>query len=100
MNRMMVLKGGSPALHMLGDISRQDDNFIRVNREYDGCFYGCFEEGYGFIDVRFRKEDCRTLTKEEIEEQNKKYFAINGQARYKIHIDENGDFVSRERSDV
>lgn len=96
MNRIMVLKGGSPALHMLGNIGRAKDDYIRVHREENGYYVGSFEEGFGFIEVRFKKDDCRMLTAEEVNTLNKQYYAINEKPLYKIHISEYGDFISTE----
>lgn len=61
LNRVMVLKGGSPAMHILGDIGREEDSFIRVGEEHDDYYIGVFEEGFGFINVKFNKADVRPL---------------------------------------
>lgn len=90
-NKIMVLKGGSPALHKMGDISREVDDFIRVNREEGEYYIGNFEEGFGFIDVKFKKEDCRPLTEEERKELNGKWYGINGAPLYRIYVDEQGN---------
>ena len=89
----MVLKGGSSAIHKLGNIGRKEDDWIDVKSE-DGEYYiGNFSEGFGFIDVKFRKSDCRNLTPEEIEECNGKWFTINGRLLSKIRLDSNGYYV-------
>lgn len=93
MNKIMVLKGGSPALHKLGDIGRSNDNFIRVHAESDGYYIGNFEEGFGFIDVEFKKEDCRSLTEAERKELNGKWYTISGTPLYRIYVDEEGNIV-------
>ncbi len=89
----MVLNGGSPAIHLLSNIGREDDAYIRVHDEDNEYYIGNFEEGYGFIDVKFRKQDCRPLTLDEIEDLNKKWFAINGHRLYKIQLDKNGNIA-------
>lgn len=99
MNKVMVLKGGSSALHILGDIGRKEDDYIRVHKEDDTYYIGNFEEGFGFIDVKFQKSDCRNLTQPEIDDLNKKWFAINGQALYKINLDNEGNIVQLKQND-
>ena len=91
--RMLVLKGGSPAIHKLGDIGREEDDFIDIFGEIGDKYIGSFCEGYGFIGVQFNKKDCRSLTKEEIDSKNKKYHCINGVPRYKINIDPEGYYL-------
>jgi hypothetical protein len=93
MNKIMVLKGGSPAIHKLGDISRDEDDFIVVYAEDGDKYIGQFKEGYGFIDVHFNKSDVRPCTKEEIDELNKKWFGINGHILGKNHYNYEGEPV-------
>lgn len=95
--RTMFLKGGSPALHLLGDLSRQYDDFICVYDEDDDYYIGCFEEGFGFVDVKFAKNDVRPLTQEEVDDMNRRWYCINGQPMLKIHIDENGYRVKKDK---
>lgn len=91
MNKIMVLKGGSPAIHKLGNIGRPDDEKIRVFEEDEGHYIGEFEEGFGFINVKFKKSDCRPLTKEERDKLNGSWYTINGNPLYKIYVDEDGN---------
>lgn len=93
MNRIMVLKGSRPAMHKLGNIGRKNDDYIRVYRETDTHYIGNFEEGLGFIDVEFKKEDCRQLTDAEIKDLNGKWYSINGNPLYKIYIDKDGNII-------
>jgi hypothetical protein len=93
MNKIMILKGGSPALHKLGDISRKEDDFIRLHSETEEYYVGSFEERLGFIDVKFKKEDCRLLTEEERKDLNGKWYGINGMPLYRIYVDEQGNVV-------
>lgn len=88
-----MLKGGSPALHKLGDIGRKVDDFIRIHSETEEYYIGSFEEGVGFIDVKYKKEDCRQLTEEERKELNGKWYGINGTPLYRIYVDEQGNVV-------
>lgn len=95
MSRIMVLKAGRPAIHQLGNLGRNRDDFIRVGTD-DGEYYiGNFEEGFGFINVKFKKEDCRPLTESEVEKINKSYFSINGRPFYKMYVDKDGNFSAK-----
>ena len=93
MNKIMILKGGSPAIHKLGDIGRKEDDLVRIYKETDTHYIGNFEEGYGFIDVKFRKEDCRPLTEDEIKELNGSWYSINGNPLYRIYVDKEGNLI-------
>lgn len=93
MTRVMVLKGGAPALHKLGNISRTDDEFIDVKEETETEYIGNFSEGFGYIDVRFDKKDCRPITKEEVDSLNKKVFTINNKVYGRICVDDEGNYL-------
>ena len=90
----MILKGGSPAIHKLGDIWRPVDDLIRVHSENENQYIGNFEEGFGFIDVKFDKNDCRPLTQEEREELNGTWYTISGNPLYKIYVDTEGNIIN------
>lgn len=77
-NRVMVLKGDSPAIHMLGDIRREDDDYIIVKDETFDEYIGNFLEGFGFMNVEFNKEDVRPCTREEIDYLNGCVCTLNG----------------------
>lgn len=64
------IKKGGKAIHKLGDISRNvlDAELIYVNDEDEDNYIGHFAEGYGFIDVKFAKEDCRPASAKEEKE--------------------------------
>ena len=64
----MFLRKGGKAIHKLGDISRDYYNaeLIVVEKEESLNWIGHFAEGYGFIDVKFAKADCKEATDEEI----------------------------------
>ncbi len=87
--RYMILKGGSPAIHKLGDIGRDEDDLIFVKSETEDHFIGNFVEGFGFMDVEFRKSDCRPLTLAEIEKLNNSKIQLGG-IRYKMRVDSEG----------
>lgn len=84
--RYMILKGGSPAIHKLGDISREEDELIYVKSETQNHFIGIFVEGFGFAEVEFRKSDCRPLTPSEIEKLNNREIQLGGISN-KMHSD-------------
>jgi len=94
MNKIMILKGGSPAIHMTGDIGRKCDDKIRIHSEDDTHYIGNFEEGFGFINVKFNKSDCRPLTEMEREKLNGSWYGINGNPLYRIYVDEEGNIVN------
>ena len=94
MNKIMILKGNSPAIHKLGDISRKEDDYIRIYEETETHYIGNFEEGFGFINVEFKKEDCRPLTETERKELNGKWYSINGNPLYRIYVDEQGNIIN------
>lgn len=91
--RLMILKGGADAIHMLGNIKRDFDDKIIVYEEDEDNYYGNFEEGFGFINVKFKKEDVRCLTKEEIDKINRTYYSINGNVLFKNKYDYDGYFI-------
>ena len=99
MNRIMVLKGGSPAIHKLGDIGRENDDFIRVHDEIDEYFIGYFEEGFGFVHVKFRKSDCRPINESEFNKLNKMTYTINGTPLYRIKVDKEGNILPKPMPD-
>lgn len=94
--RIMVLKGGSPAIHLLGDIGRDEDDFIWVESETEDQYIGHFEEGLGFINVRFNKADVRPCTTEEIDKLNECYFIINNTVMYKNKFNHDGTVGKKE----
>jgi len=89
----MVLRGGSPAIHKLGDIGREIDDYIQIHSETDEYYIGNFVEGYGFIDVKYHKSDCRNLTQDEINKMNKKCYSINGNIIGKYRLDNDGNII-------
>jgi len=94
MNKIMILKGGNPAIHKLGNIGREKDSYIRVYAEDEDNYIGMFEEGFGFADVRFKKSDCRKLTQNEVEKLNGMIVTINNTPAYEIKIDNDGNLIS------
>ena len=94
MNKIMMLKANSPAIHKLGNIGRDIDDKIRIHSEDENYYIGSFEEGYGFINVKFNKSDCRSLTLEERENLNGSWYGINGTPLYRIYVDEEGNVVN------
>ena len=95
-NKIMMLKANSPAIHKLGDIGRKYDDKIRIHSEDDTYYIGSFEEGFGFINVKFNKADCRPLTQMEREKLNGSWYGINGNPLYRIYVDEEGNVVNEK----
>ena len=94
MNKIIMLKANSPAIHKTGDISRKCDDKIRIHSEDNDHYIGNFEEGFGFINVKFNKSDCRPLTPKEREKLNGSWYGINGNPLYRIYIDEEGNIIN------
>lgn len=90
LNKIMILKGGSPAIHKMGNIGRKIDDKIRIHSEDETNYIGNFEEGFGFIDVKFNKNDCRPLTTKERENLNGIWY---GNPMYRIYVDEEGNVI-------
>jgi len=93
MNKIMILKGNSPAIHKLGDIRREEDEYIRIHKETETHYIGNFEAGFGFINVEFKKEDCKPLTEAERKELNGKWYSISGTPLYRIYVDEESNII-------
>lgn len=66
--KYMLLRKGGKAIHKLGDISRNvlDAELIMIHDEDENNWIGEFAEGFGFIDIKFNKSDCRNATEEEL----------------------------------
>ena len=66
--RYMFIKKNGKAIHKLGDISRGyfDAELIFVNDEDEDNWIGQFCEGFGFMEVKFAKSDCRLASEAEI----------------------------------
>lgn len=68
MSKYMFIRKGGKAIHKLGDISRDCLNaeLICVHSEDENNWIGNYVEGFGFIDVKFAKADCREASDEEV----------------------------------
>jgi len=64
------------AIHLLGDISREDGDLCVVQKESGENYIGNWVTGYGFVEVKFPKETTRELTTEEIEKYDGMQLAI------------------------
>ncbi|MFE6075730.1 hypothetical protein ACFVQB_14760 [Paenibacillus sp. NPDC057886] len=95
-SRVMVLKGGSDALHLMGNIGREEDDLINVIAEDDSYYIGTFCEGFGFFDVHFLKENVRPMNKEEVEKLNRTYHTISGRVLGKNHYDYDGYWIGNQ----
>lgn len=79
MKEFKFLRNGGEAIHKLGDITRDrlHAELIVVTREDDNYYYGYFTEGFGLIDVRFKRCDCRNASDEEIKQWLIDRYSIN-----------------------
>lgn len=68
MIRCMFIRKNGKAIHQLGDISRDYYNaeLIYVHSEDEDNWIGHYAEGYGFINVKFAKKDCKEASEEEV----------------------------------
>ena len=62
------IKKGGEAIHKLGNISRYvyDAELIIVHDEDDEYLIGNYDEGFGLVNVKFKKSDCRLATDDEL----------------------------------
>jgi hypothetical protein len=67
---------GTTAYHLLGEISREEEDLFYASRETDDYYIGHWITGFGFINVCFPKETSRPLTREEQEHYGKQYIQI------------------------
>lgn len=54
------------AIHQLGDISRDQEDICRIEREEGDDYIGSWVTGFGFIEVRFPKSTTRDLTADDV----------------------------------
>lgn len=68
MIKSMFIRKNGKAIHQLGDISRDYYNaeLIYVHSEDEDNWIGYYAEGFGFINVKFAKKDCKEASKEEV----------------------------------
>lgn len=75
------------AFHQLGDISRDEPDICRVDREDEDFYIGAWVTGLGFFDVRYPKDTTRELTPEEFKHYNGRKFRIGSQPAFPLRID-------------
>lgn len=64
-----MLLSGKDAQHCMRNINRDQeygDQEIIIRWESKNFYYGNFLEGFGFVDVAYKKKDVRELTEDEI----------------------------------
>ena len=83
---LVMVIGGSPAKHKLGDISRESDDLFVVERREGDLVIGHWLEGYGMIGVEVRAEHTRKLTPEEADAWHGATMGINGAPRGELTI--------------
>jgi len=74
------------AIHIMGDISRDEEDLCVITEEDEENYIGNWVFGFGFIHVKFPKATTRELTQEEIDEYNKGYVQINNQVPIKLNV--------------
>ena len=84
MSRYMM---ATKAIHLLGDISRDEPDLCTINKEDDDNYIGMWVTGFGFFDVKFPKETTRELTPEETKKYNGTYVQISDQMPMKLKVD-------------
>lgn len=72
--KIYILKANCPAIHKLGDISREENSLFRVSKPDDETCEGQFVFGYGFFGVKVKADNLRPLTRQEYDEQFKGHF--------------------------
>jgi hypothetical protein len=75
------------AFHQLGDISRDEPDICRVDREDEDFYVGAWVTGFGFFDVRFPKATTRELTPDEFRHYNDRHYRIGSQPSIPLRID-------------
>jgi hypothetical protein len=84
MNKYMI---ATKAIHMLGDISRKEEDLCIISKEDEENYIGMWVTGFGFFDVKFPKETTRELTQEEVNKYNETYVQINNQVPVKLNVE-------------
>ena len=74
------------AIHMLGDISRDEEDLCLIHGKDPENYIGSWVTGFGFIDVKFPKKTTRELTQDEIEKYNSMSVQIGRQPRVKLDV--------------
>lgn len=75
------------ASHKLGDLSRDDEDLCRIEKDDGSDYIGSWVTGFGFFNVKFPKETTRALTNAEIKKYNKKYVQIGNQPAMRLNVD-------------
>lgn len=79
---------GTTAIAKLGDISRDEPDLCRIDREEGTDYIGAWVTGFGFFDVKFPKATTRELTEDEIEAHDKRRIRINSQPSFPLRVRE------------
>ena len=68
-HKYMFIRRNGIAIHKTGNLSRNcyPVELICISNEDENNWIGNYAEGFGFFGVRFRKEDCREASDEEIQ---------------------------------
>jgi len=80
---------GTKAIHLLGDISRDEFDLFSTSAETEKYWIGMWVTGFGFFNVLFPKETSRELTNEEVEKYNKTYVQLSSNPPIKLNVSNN-----------
>lgn len=61
-SKVMILKANCDAMHKLGNLKREEDSHVFVIEDDESHYKGQFLEGFGYIDIIFKKEDIREMS--------------------------------------
>ena len=95
-SRVMILKAGCDAIHTLGNLKREEDSHVFVVEDDESHFKGNFLDGYGFIDIKFNKEDVRELSDSEYSEYIYKIISIGPHVYPLIFTKRDGNDMDEE----
>lgn len=83
------------AIHMAGDISRDEPDLCYVTSEDDEAYIGHWVTGFGFQKVRFPKATTRDLTTEEQADYASRYIQLSNHKPVRIGINEDNSGAAR-----
>jgi hypothetical protein len=87
MGRLVMVLGGTPATHKLGDIGRDEDDVFVVHEERGDILIGNWLEGFGFVHVEVPRDRTRKLTHAEADKLQGGRLVIGDHASDEMAID-------------
>lgn len=85
------------AIAKLGDISRDEPDICRIDREEGDNYIGAWVTGFGFFDVKFPKATTRELSAAEVEHYNGKHYRIGSQPSIPLVIDSSSPLPTEKK---